>query len=94
MSDHNTDKLPTEEKRDFDFWKEYFYWAWRSVLFVLFIVIATNLDFRGDQILSFDHVSRIEWAVVLLLGLLSPAIFVGWSLFWAWWQHLFGRLRG
>jgi hypothetical protein len=71
----------------------YAYWAWRCVLFALFIVAAVNLDFRAEQILSLEHISILEWATVLLVGLLGPAIFVGWSFIWAKWKGLLERHR-
>ena len=40
---------------DLDFWKEYFYWSWRCLLFVLFFTVATNFDPREGIAGSFDH---------------------------------------
>ncbi len=108
MSDLKTDKPPASEdlrsiaehlskqpeQLDFDFRKEYFYWAWRSILFVLFITVATNLDFHRDRILSLDHISNFEWGLLMFIGLLGPAIFAGWSLIRAWAQDRIERLRG
>ena len=49
------------ELRDPGFWKEYFYWSWRCLLFVLFIVIATNFDYREGIVRSFEHISATAW---------------------------------
>ena len=82
------------EIRDPDFWKEYFYWSWRCLLFVLFIVVATNFDFRAGIIESFDHISPMKWVVLIVVTLLlGPAFVVGWSYLWVWARGLISRSR-
>lgn len=82
------------ELRDLDFWKEYFYWSWRCLLFVLFIVVATNFDYREGIVGSFDHISPTKWAVLIVIPLLiGPAFFAGWSYLWVWGRGLLARVR-
>lgn len=86
----NLSKQP--EKLDRDFWKEYFYWSWRCLLFVLFIVVATNFSFREGIVDSFDHISATKWTVLVIAPLLfGPLVFIGWSYLWMWGQDLLGR---
>jgi hypothetical protein len=80
--------------RDPDFWKEYFYWSWRCLLFVLFIVVATNLNWNDGIAGSFDHISPKKWASLIIASvLLGPAIFIGWSFLWKWGQDLVERAK-
>jgi len=82
------------ELRDPSFWKEYFYWSWLCLLFVLFIVVATNFDYREGIVGSFEHISATKWAVLVIAPLLfGPLVFVGWSYLWAWGQDLLERKR-
>ena len=82
------------ENFDRGFWKEYFYWAWRCLLFVLFIVVATNFNFREGIVGSFEHISATKWAVLIVAPLLlGPAVFIGWSYLWMWGQDLVERVR-
>ena len=78
------------EKLDRDLLKEYFYWSWRCVMFVLFIVVVTNLNFREGIVASFEHISATKWAVLIVGPLLfGPLIFIGWSYLWMWVQRRF-----
>lgn len=82
------------EKPDRDFWKEYFYWSWRCLLFVLFIVVATNFSFHEGIVGSFEHISATKWAVLIVAPLLfGPLVFIGWSYIWMWGQDLLERNR-
>ena len=82
------------ELLDPDFWREYFYWSWRCLLFVLFIVVATNFDYREGIVESFDHISPMKWAVLILATLLiGPAFVAGWSYLWVWGRGLISRSR-
>ncbi len=77
------------EKVDRDFLKEYFYWSWRCLLFVLFMVFLTSMDFNKPPTQWFDNVSATAWAVLILVPLLvGPLIFTGWSYVWMWGQDL------
>lgn len=77
------------EELDRDFWKEYLYWSWRCLLFVLFIVFTVNFDFREGIVDSFEHISAAKWAVVIAAPLLfGPLVFIGWSYLWKWGQDL------
>ena len=89
------DQLSTEsELRDPEFWKEYFYWSWRCLLFVLFIVVVTNFDYREGIVNSFDHISLTKWAVLIIVPLLiGPAFVVGWSYVWMRGRDLLSRSR-
>lgn len=82
------------ELRDADFWKEYFYWSWRCLLFVLFMVVATNFDYREGIVGSFDHISPMKWIVLITVSLLlGPAFVAVWSYLWAWGRGLISRDR-
>ncbi len=82
------------ELRDPNFWKECFYWSWRCLLFVLFIVVAANFDYREGIVDSFDHISPAKWAVLVIVPLLiGPALVVGWSCLWMWGRDLLSRAR-
>jgi hypothetical protein len=82
------------ELRDPGFWKEYFYWSWRCLLFVLFIVIATNYDYREGIVRSFEHISAIAWAALVIATLsFGPLFFICWSYLWKWGQALLERKR-
>ncbi len=80
------DRLVSQrEELKWGLWKIYLYWAWRFVLFVLFLVLAVNIEIGTEGVgVSLDHISGLEWAIVLGLGLLGPGIFVGWSYIWMW----------
>ena len=83
------------EKVDRDFLKEYFYWSWRCLLFVLFIVFLTSVDFSKPPTQWFDNISATMWAVLILVPLLvGPLIFTGWSYVWMWGQDLIVKIRG
>ena len=82
------------EKYDLDFWKEYVYWSWRCLLFVLAIIILTNFDAREGIVGSFAHVSATKWAGMIFVPLLfGPLFFIGWSYLWMWGQDLLERIR-
>ncbi len=82
------------EKLDKGFRQEYFYWSWRCLLFVLFIVFATNIDFNQSPIQWFDHISKTMWMVLILTPILiGPLIFTGWSYVWMWGQDFLERFR-
>lgn len=81
------------EKFDKDFWKGYFQWAWRGVFFAVLLAFAANYNYRKGILGSIEHISALQWAFVLVLGLLAPALFVGWSYLWMWGQDLIGRFR-
>ena len=82
------------ELRDPGFWKEYLYWSWRCLLFVLFIAIPTNYDHREGIVGSFDHIGPTTWAVIIVVTLaFGPAFVAGWSYLWMRGQDLFERLR-
>ena len=82
------------ELRDPEFWKEYFYWSWRCLLCVLFIVVTTNFDYREGLVDSLDHISPAKWAVLVIVPLLiGPAFVVGWSYLWTWGRDLLSRAR-
>lgn len=73
------------EKLDRDILKEYFYWSWRCVFFVLLITVAGNLNFHEGVAASFEHISATKWAV--LIGgafVFGPLIIIAWSYLWAW----------
>ena len=82
------------ELRDPGFWKEYFYWSWRCLLFVLFIIVATNFDPGEGIVGSFEHISATKWTVLVIATLLfGPLFFIGWSYLWKWGQDLLERKR-
>lgn len=81
------------EKVDRDFLKEYFYWSWRCLLFVLFTVFLTSMDFNKSPTQWFDNISATMWAVFILVPLLvGPLIFMGWSYAWMWGQDLIEKI--
>jgi hypothetical protein len=81
------------EKVDRDFLKEYFYWSWRCLLFVLFMVFLTSMDFNKPPTQWFDNISATMWAVLILVPLLvGPLIFTGWSYVWMWGQDLVEKI--
>ncbi len=82
------------EKLDKGFWKEYIYWSWRCLTFVLFMVFVTSMDFNESPIRWFDDISVTMWAVLILTPLLvGPLVFTGWSYVWMWGQDFFERIR-
>jgi len=82
------------EKVDRDFLKEYFYWSRRCLLFVLFMVFLTSMDFNKPPTQWFDNISATMWAVLILVPLLvGPLIFTGWSYVWMWGQDLIEKIH-
>ncbi len=82
------------ELRDPGFWKEYFFWSWRFLLFVLFIVVATSFDYREGIVGSFEHISATKWAALVIATVLfGPLVFIGWSYLWKWGQDRLERKR-
>ena len=82
------------ELDDPGFWREYFYWSWRCLLFVLFIVVATNIDFREGMLDWFDHISPTKWVILVVVPLLiGPVLVLGWSYMWTWGRDVVDRSR-
>ena len=82
------------EKVDRDYLKEYFYWSWRCLLFVLLMVFLTSMDFNKPPTQWFDNISVTMWGVFILVPLLvGPLIFTGWSYVWMWGQDLIEKIN-
>lgn len=83
------------EKLNLEFWKEYFYWVWRIALFIISLNLLTNYSqIRKEGLIgAYDHIAPVTWALIVLLALLGPAIFVGWSLLWARGQDFWEQIR-
>ena len=83
----NLSKQPAKVDRDLV--GEYFYWMWRSLLFVLALVFLSALWSSKPLVTYLKGISATEWAGLAFLGLIGPLVFVGWSYFWMWLQRLF-----
>ena len=82
------------EKLDRDFWREYLYWSWRCLLFVLATVLLASISSGEPPIQYLGRISGTKWAVLVFAPLLiGPLAFVGWSYIWMWGQDLVERLR-
>jgi hypothetical protein len=82
------------EPLDRSFLSEYFYWSWRCLLFVLFLVVCISLASGDPPIQYLGRISGRMWAVLILAPLMiGPLVFVGWSYLWMWGQDALERLR-
>ncbi len=78
------------ETLDRDFWREYLYWSWRCLAFVLFVGFLVQFDLEKGLVGSFSHISTLTWVALILVPLLfGPLVVVVWAKIWSWLQDRF-----